>query len=195
MDIFDFRNYWNNYYPLCPPAAHLIREAYQERWFRIYTLPEAKRYPETEGEYQEILHRHNSLLCDLLPDKCVVFLVTVGYSETAQPAVPEHIDLSIFPSIWSMSLAMHQIEGDDADDSRYWHLWVCAHEWRPGSLDDLFHLIADDRIANVLIVDPEQHQLYHPYDGGADVVIASQTEREHLRMKYSQWLSTHPAGL
>ncbi|HTP08261.1 MAG TPA: hypothetical protein VMP08_08430 [Anaerolineae bacterium] len=195
MDAIDFQNYWNSYYPLCPPVAHLIREAYQERWFRICTLPEAKRYPETEEEYQEIFRRHNSLLCNLFPDNRVTFLVTVGYSETAQPVMPEHIDPSIFPSTLSMSLAMHQIEVDDAGDSRYWHLWVCVLEWRSGRLDDLFRLIADDRVANVLIVDPEQHQLYHPYDGGADVIIASQTAREHLRLKYSQWLATHPAGL
>jgi hypothetical protein len=195
VDTINFQDYWNSRYPLCPPVARLIRQTYPERWFRIYTLPEAKRYPETKEEYQEILHRHNTLLTDLLQDSRMVFLVTAGYSETAQPIVPEHIDLSLFPSTWSTSLPMHQIEGDDASDSRYWHLWTCAHEWRSGSLDVLFRLVADDRIANVLIVDPQQHHVYHPYDGGADVVVASQIERERFRTKYSPWLSTHPAGL
>lgn len=194
MHNTEFLDYWHKHYPLCPPLGPLLREAYPELWFRIHALPESKRYPETDAEYQEILHRHNTLLADLFGDNQVVFLLTTGYSGTEQRVLPENIDMSVFPSELLVSLPMHQIEKDETG-SRYWHIWMCTHRWMTGSLDDLLCLIADDRVANVLVVDSQRDRLYHPYDGGADIILGSQTEREYYRSRYIEWLSPQPTGL
>ncbi len=37
--------------------------------------------------------------------------------------------------------------------------------------------------------------LYHPYDGGADVIARSSLERDGLAARYGSWLSDHPQGL
>jgi hypothetical protein len=62
-------------------------------------------------------------------------------------------------------------------------------------MNDLLTMIADDVIANVLFVGVKQGFLYHPYDGGADIILASQVERDRMRSKYAAWLSKHPEGL
>jgi hypothetical protein len=52
-----------------------------------------------------------------------------------------------------------------------------------------------DVIANVMITDVTLRWLYHPYDGGMDVILPTTAERNSLRRRHSEWLSTHPTGL
>ncbi|WP_443333951.1 DUF3885 domain-containing protein [Streptomyces sp. CB02056] len=42
---------------------------------------------------------------------------------------------------------------------------------------------------------PGLRRLYHPYDGGADVYLASTEERDRLKERHAGWLSGHPNGL
>ncbi len=37
--------------------------------------------------------------------------------------------------------------------------------------------------------------IYAPYDGGADIVLQSEIERDEIKKKYVAWLSQHPEGL
>ena len=37
--------------------------------------------------------------------------------------------------------------------------------------------------------------LFHPYDGGGDFILSSNSERNALKNKYKEWLSAHPEGL
>lgn len=41
------------------PAGFLCREALSDRWLRIHSLPESKRYPADPSEMAELLSRHN----------------------------------------------------------------------------------------------------------------------------------------
>jgi hypothetical protein len=50
-------------------------------------------------------------------------------------------------------------------------------------------------VANVLLADAGLRWLYHPYDGGMDVMLPSTAERDVLRDRYRDWLSVHPSGL
>jgi hypothetical protein len=47
----------------------------------------------------------------------------------------------------------------------------------------------------VLITDAGLQRVYHPYDGGADVILTTNTERDQLRSRHTDWLSVHPSGL
>ncbi|TQS31246.1 hypothetical protein FLW16_00640 [Microbispora sp. KK1-11] len=42
---------------------------------------------------------------------------------------------------------------------------------------------------------PDLRWLYHPYDGGADVIAPTRTERDALKERHRDWLSAHPLGL
>ena len=62
-------------------------------------------------------------------------------------------------------------------------------------MDELFTLVGDGKTADVVIAPLSLAWLYHPYDGGADVIAASTVERHRLAAKYESWLSPHPHGL
>jgi hypothetical protein len=47
----------------------------------------------------------------------------------------------------------------------------------------------------VLITDVALRRIPHPYDGGADVILATSDERDRLRSRHEEWLSAHPLGL
>src|SRR5690606_34077424 len=82
----------------------------------------------------------------------------------------------------------------DPEPGSWIHLYISEVPWSRGALDGVLRLVVDDQISNVTIADPDLRWLYHPYDGGMDVILPSPTERDTLRDRHSDWLSAHPRG-
>ena len=194
MNADDFNEYWNANFPLSAPIGNLLRAAYPERWFRIHTLPESKRYAETPAECAEILLRHNTILANLFSSVQMLCVLAIGYSSTPHPVPPEKIDQRDHSFTFLRTIPMHEAD-EDENDHKYFHVWLHAHHWHPHSLDLFLRHVADDIIANLLIVAPQKDVVYHPYDGGADVILKTQAERNHWRTTYRSWLSQNSSGL
>jgi hypothetical protein len=191
MTAEEINKYWKQQYPECPPIPHYLKLIYKDRWLRIHTLPESKRYAETEQEYDEILRRHNTLLNDLLGERTPYVLITVGYSDTPEPTPPNgELDHLISGNKELVTIGIHQLER--RAEPNYWHLYFNERRWVEHSMDDLLKKVADDEIGNVLFISIEKRVLYHPYDGGADIVVESEQMRDLMRAKYQAWLSKHP---
>ncbi|MEU5485043.1 hypothetical protein ACFWAN_42185 [Streptomyces mirabilis] len=86
---------------------------------------------------------------------------------------------------------------DDPDPGfrTYGHLFAARRPWLRGCIDELLRDIADDKVAGVLITDTRMQRIHHPYDGGADVFLATSEERDQVRDRHADWLSIHPSGL
>lgn len=186
---------WDRCYPQCEPIGHHLRAAFPERWVRFHSLPGSKRYPEDEAEYAEVLARHNAILGELARTGSHVALVTTGYSGSPEPSryYPAVVAFDPVAVPWR-TIAMHRVE-EGFDEPRYWHLYASAWDWRPGAFDPLVRLVADDAVANVLVVAPDCRWVLHPYDGGMDVIAESSGARQVLREKHSAWLSARADGL
>ncbi|MFG2459028.1 hypothetical protein ACGFWE_18450 [Streptomyces sp. NPDC048523] len=50
-------------------------------------------------------------------------------------------------------------------------------------------------LAGVFVADTGMRHIHHPYDGGADVVLASAGERDRLRERFGAWVSPNASGL
>lgn len=186
----DFKLYWEQQYPKSAPIGSWLIGAYRERWLRIHTLPDSKRYPETKQEYAEVLKRHNTVLSDLLGGNNRYALVTTGYSPSPEP-------VRSYPELESLagdSQAAFSVPMPD-EVPNYWHFFVGERIWGDRSVDDLLLLIADDVVRDVLFVGIDRSAIYQPYDGGGDIIAPSRHMRNSLRIKYSAWLSKHPGGL
>ena len=186
---------WDHWYPRCEPIGHHLRTAFPNRWVRFHSLPESKRYPEQEAEYAEVLARHNAILGELAERGEPVVLLTTGYSDSPGPRriYPELESLDPDPSPWR-TCSLHD-PNDPSDRPMYWHVFANYRIWYPGEFDPLVRLVADDVIANVLVVSTNCRWVLHPYDGGMDVIVESGAERDSLASHYSGWLSAHPGGL
>nr|WP_234544567.1 hypothetical protein [Streptomyces shenzhenensis] len=68
---------------------------------------------------------------------------------------------------------------DDPDPAfrTYCHLFASR---RRGCIDGLLRDIADDKVAGVLITDTRMQRIHHPYDGGADVFLATSEDRDRV---------------
>lgn len=187
-----FYHYWETTYPAALPVGYSLREKYAERWFRIHTLPESKRYVDSEEEHAEILRRHNALLADTIGGGQSFVLVLTGYSETPRAVLLDTWLKEHYPD----SRPFVTVQMNTSPDPRYyWHFFMVTKVWEPHLFDDLLRLVADDVIANVLFVGIDQVSVYAPYDGGADVILSSPSTRDTVRQRYTSWFSTDPTGL
>jgi hypothetical protein len=75
------------------------------------------------------------------------------------------------------------------------HAYVNHISWQPGRLDEVLRGVADDETAHLIIAPHDLAWLYAPYDGGADVLLATPALRNSLRDRHRQRLTEHPSGL
>src|SRR5712671_5847453 len=65
LDIYKaFQSSFNN----CPPVGFMLRDTHGDRWLRIHSLPDSKRYPDNQQESDELLHRHLKVAQFVLQD-------------------------------------------------------------------------------------------------------------------------------
>ena len=74
-------------------------------------------------------------------------------------------------------------------------LHVSRMTYPSDAFDALLRAAADWQVANVIIGPEDFRWLYHPYDGGADVIASTPAERDRLRADFADWLSPYPHGL
>ena len=185
---------WRERWPSDPPVAHTFRSAYADRWVRFHSLPGSKRYPEFEDEYAIVLHRYNTVLDELFAGT-EVFVVTVDWSYTSNgPAHHPEPRRTLHPGgvhWWA------EADEDDPDPEFRTHtrLYADRRPWQHGCVDELLRAVADDALAGVFVTDTGLRRIHHPYDGGADVILTTPAERDRLRAKHTDWLSSQPSGL
>ncbi|MFI6865296.1 hypothetical protein [Nocardia sp. NPDC050406] len=181
----DLSELWQRQWPRCAPLAPQLKLAYPERWVRFHSLPASKRYPEGADEYAVVLDRYNTILDELFSGQDI-YVVTCAWSNLPEPDTQgtHH---------W-MSICDDPTE-PDPEFTSYTHLFATRTAWRRGTLDELLRAVADDTTAGVMITDLTMTQIHHPYDGGADVLLPTTSERDSLGQRYSEWLSQSPQGL
>ncbi|MFT6819763.1 MAG: hypothetical protein ACJATT_003587 [Myxococcota bacterium] len=215
MTIYD--DMWSQTFGELPLVACELRVLLPDRWVRFDSLPESKRYADNQVEYAEVLRRQNQLVDELLCGK-PGWMVTAGTPPdqftdltelsaaaaravvadiAAQADLADRADLEFLSSLLGTAptrLTRDYRPAHHEPDSpvRLLHGWPLR--WQPGMLDAWLRLIADDERFNTLILDAEFKRLIAPYDGGVDVIVATQEERDQLRQRHVDWLSPHPCG-
>src|SRR5688572_10458469 len=189
-----FLTFWRSHFGDCPPAGFLLHETFPDRWFRIHSLPESKRYADTAREMSALLARHNTVASDVLGDgsPCVV-VSKADYNPRVGRPSRGHVQ---FARLQAQPLIV--VTANNPNDSGTgWSIplaWARV-TWQPGSLDDVLADVANALLGPFLIVSETTGRVYAPYDGGADLFLSSEAERNEFRRRYEAWLSSHPSGL
>jgi hypothetical protein len=192
MTSAELTNHWLNVIPNFLITPSELKIEFKERWFRVHTLPNSKRYADNENEYNEILRRHNEILTDLFGLNHPFILLTFSYGKYQKPKRDKKLQkINIQKNYWLSC----QIENDENFKPFYWHIFFDEKEWETNSLNLLFRLIADDEVSNVMLFSPDRRIVYHPYDGGADIIFEKPDLKDFYLEKYKDWLSVHPSGL
>ncbi|MFJ6483297.1 MULTISPECIES: DUF3885 domain-containing protein [unclassified Streptomyces] len=183
---------WQRHRPPGPLLPHELKTVYADRWVRFHSLPESKRYPDGEAEYAVLLDRYNTVLDELFAGG-EAYVVTTDWADPSEPTAHSARRAALHPegTLWTTL--------DDADDPdpafhTRWYFYADRRRWRRGCLDPLLRAVADDTLPGIFVTDPDLTRIHHPYDGGADVVLATRQERDLMRGRHSDWLSAHPKG-
>lgn len=173
---------WRSFYPGKSPLSYLLRPQIAEKWFRIHSLPESKRYAENEEETREILRRQNQIASEILGENapCVIFFP--GFSIHKFPALFNRFERQFF----------YRFRNED-----YLRLTMFAAQtqWQNHQFDEILRGVANWEISRVLWMNTETGEIFAPYDGGTDVFLSSTERRDNLRARYSNWLSQSPEGV
>jgi hypothetical protein len=186
---------WSHWYPDAPPVGFLLRESYPDRWLRIYSLPEGKRYPTSGFDYAELLRRHNAVADDVVGagSPCAILLVHTCKGRGVR-AIGRAAGLtsSGLPRLGQLPLALSD------EDNGVFAAPMCVFgsqaRWTRGGFDRFITEIAEDR-SHGLVVSLASGQVYAPYDGGADLFYLTEYERDQARDRFRIWASPRRDGL
>lgn len=192
MQSDELNRFWTREFGDSLPIADELKMKFDQRWFRIHTLPDSKRYADNAYENDEIIRRHNQILEDLFDSKENLILVSCSYSEKSEPTKnPSLKAIGLQENFWR-TVNLNELENSEV---YFLHLFVDKKRWKVGVLDAMLRLIANDEVDGSMAISIERRFVYHPYDGGADLILKDVDTRDYYKAKYNSWLSTHPDGL
>lgn len=194
-----FEQQWNDHFPNKVPIPYVFKFYFSEYWFRIHSLPESKRYADTQNEELLLLDRQNQIITDCFGLDTSIYLVTGNYF-TLDYFQPEYDRRKIisYNLIESPSINLHQIDPEyfddgDENDGCFMPLYTQVI-WEPKKHDDLLLKIANDEI-EAFLISFEKNIIVAPYDGGIDFIIWDDKFKKQLKKKYSDWLPSNAEGL
>lgn len=188
-----FKLLWKSTFPEAYPIGYELKEIYKKRWFRIHSLPESKRYADTEEEYQIIFHRQNTIVEDIIGEneKVVLLFGLYNYDITNS----NYRKIEEFCEFEQVDrLALHKIRPEEYEEELYLDVYAKRTVWKANQRNSILKAIADDEI-RMMIISFKKKRIINPYDGGVDLILESEEIRDTYKKKYQKWLSKHPTGL
>jgi len=193
MKESDFINYWSKEYPESLPINHELKWKYPNRWFRIHSLPKSKRYADTLDEYKIMLDRQNQLIEDLIGEESEVTICFGLYTnDISNNNYKELTDFGEFKKVLTIDLQNERPE--EYEDEMFFDIFVKIENWKKGNRNEILKAIADDEI-RAMFVSQSKNCIIAPYDGGVDLILKTNSERDRLKYKYKDWLSEREDGM
>jgi len=152
-------------------------------WLRIHSLPDSKRYPDTENERNEVMARYASFGTALLGDQAPCYIVRSRMNEEA-----------LDPK-YRGSLTWRALPRVDESDEDYWSSWCAETIWHPEEFHALLIDVAEDRDWGVSFVSKISDSIFAPYGGGADGFSLDSGLLSRLKLEFKPWLSLRNDGL
>lgn len=197
MTSHQFKMLWANRYPASLPISHSFRHDYPERWFRIHSLPESKRYAEEDEDWQILLHRQNSVIAEIIGEHSPILLVTGEYhweGLTSLDQVEDAASIRRFSFTQLDEIDLYAFRPNEYDKGQTYKPSFCEAVWIKNTFDDVLNDIANDAI-RVIFLSVDKDIVVAPYDGGMDLILEDRASRDRYKTKFRDWLSSRSDGL
>lgn len=185
-------NLWDSRWPGAEPVGHALKWTQNDRWERFWSLPDGKRYADSPEESDEILRRHKVVLRDLVgssaTDSVLVIAEDFDYAD-----VFGGWSKRLLPGSWAWRRFLDPTKFEPGERTHLSYFWVAPHH-KIDELDELLRRCADDETA-FIVTDEAMTWIYAPYDGGADVILASSTLGDEMKQRHADWTSNREDGL
>lgn len=184
-----FLKFWDTYFEGHKPVAHLLRKSLHLRWVRFHSLPESKRYAETDEEWADLFERHNRIADAVLGDGARCWLVICNDMEGRDLEDKKHLkrfDFDRWFSWW---------ENDELDETIEWPVYATEIIWQAGQFNEVIRKVAVWDECFLLLVSQETNAIFAPYDGGIDLIQPSEKLASGIKAKYPSWRPVNELGL
>ncbi len=188
----DFLDDWRRFHPDSLPVSHGLKHSEADRWLRFHSLPESRRYAETEADTAIILDRQNTLAREILGEGAACWIIS-------HLAVSKDADVQ---DLWSdraraviTARSMPPVArfDDPADPDIAWDIFASPVAWHQGTFDDLLRITANDE-TRFMWMSRQTGAIFAPYDGGVDLILPDDVDIAWLALAHSDWLSSSRDG-
>ncbi|GAO44784.1 DUF3885 domain-containing protein [Flavihumibacter petaseus] len=193
----NFQKLWTLHYPDTVPISYQFKHDYSDRWFRIHSLPDSKRYPEDENEWQILLSRQNEIFTDLFGPDTQIFIVAGEYNwgENRQIHITDEEEIfKPFSFVKLDNIQLNRNYSEQYDEPDIYKPAFAKTIWKPKYHDKLLREIANDN-TRAFFISFDKNVIVAPYDGGVDFVLKDILTKEDYRNKYRGWLSKREDGM
>jgi hypothetical protein len=154
MTAKQFKDFWTSTYPDTILFQNLFRHEFADRWFRIHSLPNSKRYAETKTEWDILLDRQNKIISDLLNENSNFILVTgvhtsEGYIELHP--IDKVNSIREIPFVSLDPIDLNEINPDEYDRGQFYTPMFSVQNWQSQKFDNLLKDIAEDNLSAFFI--------------------------------------------
>ncbi len=183
-DPLPSRAWWFSEYQSVQPTGWALRGAFRDRWLRIHSLTNSKRYPVNVEDWSELRKRHRYATSLLLTEGEQGFLISpwVCAGHDVFPV------FGLKPSHW---LPEFQADDDEAPSGPFHAAKV---PWSFDSFIPILEAVAEDATC-ALFVTEDASRIYAPYDGGADLFSTESKQLTAMRSALRDFLSPRSDGL
>jgi len=197
MTSEQFNKFWTLNFADTIPIQHYFRQDCSDRWFRIHSLPESKRYADNEEEWNILLDRQNKIITDLLGNGSNFILVTGDFSSEDDTELHPHEEVNSIaniPFVLLDPIDLKKLSPDEYEIGQFYKPMFSEQIWQPNKFDSILKDIADDQL-RAFFISVDKKLIIAPYDGGVDFILNNAETRNVYKQKYSDWLSLREDGL
>ncbi len=177
MNKQQFEEFWEKNYPETPPINYFFQQKLHDRWLRIHSLHQSKRYANTKEEWDELFLRQHTVINDLIPHNTEIQVV-INFIE---------IDSFLFKLYDFENIGVFV----DSENETVFQSFCFKTNWQTNCLDQLLKEVANDNV-RAFIIGP--NCLISPYDGGMNIIYQNTEIRDFHKNKYKAWLSKRADG-
>lgn len=196
MTAREFEKFWESNYEDCPMIGNVLRKSFNERWFRIHSLPESRRYPKNKKHWNILLERHNQIITDIVGNDSKVILVTGSYY-IEENAVFDDDDENFFKPYNLIEIGnvdLHKLDPVNYDSGQIFKPSFTEIIWNANEYDSILTAVAEDEI-RFFFISQDKNTIIAPYDGGIDFIMKDTKTKDFYKEKYRAWLPQNDQGL
>lgn len=184
----EFNIFWENNFEETIPLNFLFRDVYKNRWLRIHSLPESKRYADDDNEMDTILFRQNQLISDEYSENEDIYIVSVEFSIDNEEGDEEFCFYPEYNFEKTSVLNLNTYFPLDFSSTQKLKIFVSKRKWRVNFHNNILKDIANDA-SIIFFVSIRNKIIFAPYDGGMDVIYQNENQKNFYKEKYIDWLS------
>lgn len=193
----EFYTLWILNYSETAQISHIFKRIFSNRWFRIHSLPESKRYADNESEWETLLLRQNEIITELFGLDTNVFLVAGEYDWDNERKIhtTQNKDVLKEYSFTQLdNIDLYKLNSDDYNNGEIYRPAFAETIWKPKQHDKLLKEIGADN-TRAFFVSFDKNIIVAPYDGGIDFILKDSPTKDFYKSKYSQYLSKREDGM